>query len=309
MTLASWLRGFLGPHNPEPANREPDPYTPDWEYCTVQKALTTAAASLSGHGIDSAMRDARLLMAFVLEIEPSRITLVAQDGLRLEDYESFLKLVNDRCDHVPVSHILGFREFYGRRFKVSPHVLDPRPETETLIEIALSEPFEDVLDLGTGSGCILITLLAERPQAIAIGSDLSARALEVAEENAHLLGVNQRVGFLESHWFRGVGGRFDLIVSNPPYIALDEMPELAPDVRKYEPRLALTDEGDGLGAYRAIAAGLSDHLKPGGRVLLEIGPTQGAAVSGMLTAAGLENVDVLPDLDGRDRVVAACLPR
>ena len=188
---------------------------------------------------------------------------------------------------------------------VTPDVLDPRPETETLVAAALEQPFARLLDLGTGSGCILISLLADRPSAQGVGTDLSDAALEVARRNAGQLGVAERVRFLRSDWFGGVQGRFDLIVSNPPYIAEDEMAALAPEVRDWEPRAALTPGGDGLAAYRAIAQGAGARLMAGGRLILEIGPTQGAAVTALLRAAGFDCVEIRPDLDGRDRVVIA----
>lgn len=214
-------------------------------------------------------------------------------------------LAEDRKFGTPLSRIVGQRLFYGREFVLSPAVLDPRPETECLVEAALAEPFAQVLDLGTGSGCIAVTLLAERPSATGVATDLSDQALEIAQANARSSGVLDRLWLTQSDWWSGIAGQFDLIVSNPPYIALDEMDGLMPEVRDHDPRLALTDEGDGLGAYRDIARGLGAHLAPGGRVVLEIGPTQAAAVSELLNTAGLVEIRVLPDLDGRDRVVCA----
>ncbi|MEJ2018669.1 MAG: peptide chain release factor N(5)-glutamine methyltransferase [Maritimibacter sp.] len=269
---------------------------------TVQAALALGRARLEEAGIDNAMGDARRLMAAALGIETGRLTLHARDALSAEAEAVFFQDIADRAARKPVSHILGGREFYGRWFKVTGDVLDPRPETETLIEQALSEEFSEVLDLGTGTGCILLTLLAERLEATGIGADKSSAALAVAERNASDLGLADRAALVESDWFGAVGGQFDLIVSNPPYIALDEMPALAPEL-SYEPRMALTDEGDGLTAYRIIAAGAGAHLRPGGRLLVEIGAGQGAAVAELFRAAGFADVVVLPDLDGRDRVV------
>ncbi|MEJ2001254.1 MAG: peptide chain release factor N(5)-glutamine methyltransferase [Maritimibacter sp.] len=269
---------------------------------TVQAALALGRARLEEAGIDNAMGDARRLMAAALGIETGRLTLHARDALSAEAEAVFFQDIADRAARKPVSHIIGGREFYGRWFKVTGDVLDPRPETETLIEQALSEEFSEVLDLGTGTGCILLTLLAERLEATGIGADKSSAALAVAERNASDLGLADRAALVESDWFGAVGGQFDLIVSNPPYIALDEMPALAPEL-SYEPRMALTDEGDGLTAYRIIAAGAGAHLRPGGRLLVEIGAGQGAAVAELFRAAGFADVVVLPDLDGRDRVV------
>jgi release factor glutamine methyltransferase len=213
-----------------------------------------------------------------------------------------------RLARQPVAQITGRRLFWGLSFRVTPDTLDPRPETETLVAEALERPFLKVLDLGTGTGCILLSCLKGMPMARGVGVDASPAALAVAEANARDLGLAERARFLQSDWFSAVSGVFDLIVSNPPYIAEAEMASLAPEVRDWEPHLALTPGGDGLDSYRVIARGAGARLMPGGRILLEIGPTQGRAVADMLTAAGLEGVRVLPDMDGRDRVVLGLKP-
>lgn len=272
---------------------------------TAAQAMAAAAARLRAAGVDDPARDARVLLAHAARIEASRVTLIAPEELKPEVAERYEQLIALRAVRVPVSHLIGEREFYGRRFKVSRDVLDPRPETETLIEVALSRPFERVLDLGLGSGCILVTLMAEVPKASGMGVDLSEAACLQASANAVLHRVEDRIDIRQSDWFENVEGQFDLITSNPPYIALNEMEDLAPEVRRHEPDMALTDGGDGLGAYRTIAAGVCDYLLPGGRICLEIGPTQGAAVAALLRDQGLNEVQVLPDLDGRDRVVLA----
>ncbi|WP_170523426.1 peptide chain release factor N(5)-glutamine methyltransferase [Ruegeria arenilitoris] len=275
---------------------------------TAAQAMVAATARLRAAGVDDPARDARVLLAHAARIEASRVTLIAPEELSPEIAERYEQLVSLRAIRVPVSHLLGEREFYGRRFRVSRDVLDPRPETEALIEAALSQPFDRVLELGVGSGCILITLLAERTSATGLGVDLSEAACLQASANAVAHGVQDRAEIQRSDWFGNIGGHFDLIVSNPPYIALDEMDGLSPEVREHEPRLALTDEADGLDAYRRIAAGAPDHLVPGGRLLVEIGPTQAQAVSALFDAAGLADIRVVPDLDGRDRVVGARMP-
>ena len=274
---------------------------------TVQQALVLAARRLTEAGLDGAARDARLLMAHVLQIDASRITLVAPEALDTGAQTTFDTCITRRCAREPVSHILGRRSFYGHDFTVTPDVLDPRPETEVLIAEALKKPFSSVLDLGVGSGAIVLSLLAEQPLAKGLGSDLSAKALGVAQSNADQLGLSSRVLFIQSDWFENITGLFDLIVSNPPYIALDEMPDLSPEL-SFEPRMALTDEADGLQAYRIITAGALAHLRPRGRILLEIGPTQGAAVADMLLAQGFKAVRIVPDLDGRDRIACAVAP-
>lgn len=271
---------------------------------SVQAALRAGAARLGAAGISEGAREARLLMAAALGLDPSRMTLHLHDDLGPEGAARFEALVARRAAREPMSHILGQRQFYGRAFKVTGAVLDPRPETECLVAAALEEGFERVLDLGTGSGCILLSLLAEREGAQGLGADVSAVALDVARENAARLGLASRAAFQEADWFKGITGQYDLIVSNPPYIGIAEMPELAPELA-HEPRAALTDEGDGLSAYRAIAAGVLAHLVPGGRILVEIGRTQGADVARIFAEAGLQAVELRQDLDGRDRVVMA----
>nr|WP_216365015.1 MULTISPECIES: peptide chain release factor N(5)-glutamine methyltransferase [unclassified Roseobacter] len=254
-------------------------------------------------GIEGAEKDARWLMAAALGVTPDRVILHLRDPLSEEAEFFYENALGRRLACEPVSHILGGRWFYGRWFHVTADVLDPRPETEILIEQALRHPFKEVLDLGTGTGCILLSLLAERPGATGIGTDISPQALAIAEWNAAELNIGDRLALIESDWFSAVGGRFDLIVSNPPYIAAVEMAALAPDVRDYEPHGALTDGADGLFAYRAIAAAAPGHLTSGGRVLVEIGPSQGRAVSDLFAEAGLSEITVTPDFDGRDRVV------
>lgn len=274
---------------------------------TGAEALRAAVARLAAAGVPEAAGDARRLLAHAMGVAPGRLTLVLPDGLSAEAKAAFDALVARRAARVPVGQLVGRRSFWGREFRVTADVLDPRPETEVLVAEALARPFGRVVDLGTGTGCILITLLAERPGAEGVGADLSAAALAVAEANARDLGVAAR--FVQSDWWAGVEGVFDLIVSNPPYIAAAEMAGLAPEVREHEPAMALTDGGDGLGAYRAILTGAGAHLAPGGRVLLEIGPAQGAAVLALAAAAGLPGGRVLPDWDGRDRVVVLDSPQ
>ncbi|SDI01789.1 peptide chain release factor N(5)-glutamine methyltransferase [Lutimaribacter saemankumensis] len=269
---------------------------------TIGALLRDAARKLDEAGIAGGQRDARMLMAHVLGISQSRLLLVETDEADPRHIEDFERLIARRLAREPVSHLTGLRAFFGRDFKVTRDVLDPRPETETLVEAALQVPFLRVLDLGTGSGAILLSLLAERPAATGLGTDLSEAALSVARENARSLALAERVEFRQSDWVSQVDGRFDLIVSNPPYIAFGEMGALAPELT-HEPRMALTDEGDGLTAYRAICIGAPAHLQPGGWLMVEIGWQQGKPVSDLFADAGFSKVAVLPDLDGRDRVV------
>jgi release factor glutamine methyltransferase len=272
---------------------------------TGAEALRAALPRLQNAGIERAGRDLRLLLAFAIGIPPDRLTLVLDDPLSDAAAVRFEAAVQARVSRQPVSQIVGGRQFWGRWFRVTPDVLDPRPETETLIAAALDGTFSRVLDLGTGSGVILITLLAERRLATGTGVDLSEKALSVAAANAASLAVADRAIFLQSDWLRAVSGTFDLVVSNPPYIAEAEMPGLAPEVLQWEPRLALTPGGDGLAAYRSILRDIRLVLTPPGRVLLETGAGQGDAVAALCRAAGLRAVTVLQDIDGRDRVVSA----
>jgi len=274
---------------------------------TVTGALRALKAEMDYDGADVSMRDLRLLLAHAMGVEPVRLTLLAQDPVAPGVFDAARRLCIRRSIGTPVSHLRGYRDFFGRRFAVDGRVLDPRPETETLIALALQQPFASVLDLGTGSGCILITLLAERPDATGIGVDLSPEALQVAERNAETLGVLPRAAFIAGTWLDTVGGQYDLIVSNPPYIAADEMRDLSLEVQR-EPRMALTDEGDGLSADRIIARDAPAHLAPGGRLLVEIGATQSRAVTEIFSAAGLEQVAMHPDISGKPRVIAAHAP-
>lgn len=273
---------------------------------TVADALRTGIRELAAAGVPDPARDARLLLAHALEVPADRLTLLLPDPLPMPAAARFDAALWHRMMRRPVSQITGRRLFWGRSFRVTRDTLDPRPETEALVAAALEEPFASVLDLGTGTGAILLSLMAERPGTVGTGTDISPAALAVAAENAAALGLSPRL--IRSDWFAQVDGRFDLIVSNPPYIAAAEMAALAPEVRDWEPRGALTDEGDGLGAYRAIAAGADAHLAPGGRLAVEIGATQAGAVAALLSGAGLRVDGVRRDMDGRDRVVIARAP-
>jgi release factor glutamine methyltransferase len=268
-----------------------------------QGALRAAMARLRAAGVADPAGDARRLLAFAMGVDPGRLTVVLGDPLTAEAAERFAAAVAARAARQPVAQITGARDFHGIRLRVTRDTLDPRPETERLVEAALERRFDRVLDLGTGTGAILLALLAARGDATGLGVDLSQAALVVAQGNAAALGIGARARFVRSDWYSAVEGRFDLIVSNPPYIAAAEMAGLSPEVRDWEPHLALTPGGDGLDAYRAIAAGARAHLAAAGVVMVEIGPTQGAAVADLFRAAGLQGIRILQDLDGRDRVV------
>ncbi|MEO0484522.1 MAG: peptide chain release factor N(5)-glutamine methyltransferase [Pseudomonadota bacterium] len=270
---------------------------------TLAEALSQARAALSH--IEGGARDAKWLTAHALGVPRDRLML--EDTTRelpADTVARLTTLVVKRAKYVPVSHLIGEREFYGRAFYVTSDVLDPRPETEIAVATALEAPFSTVLDIGVGSGAILLTLLAERPEATGTGTDVSIGALAMAEKNARRLGVTRRAHITRATWFEGVEGRFDLIISNPPYIPDDDHKRLGREIR-HEPRVALTDGGDGLSAYRAIFAGAAAHLNPGGRVIVEFGAGQGADVYAIAAAAGWTDLRLIPDLDRRDRVLLA----
>lgn len=222
---------------------------------------------------------------------------------------AFEQAIAARLARKPVSQIIGRRAFWKHEFLVTSDVLDPRPDTETLVEHALAAPFTRVLDLGTGSGCILLSLLADRPGATGLGTDLSLAALQIAKQNAAALGLSDRAAFRQADWLAGVEGKFDLIVSNPPYIATTAYEGLPPELRLHEPKSALTPGGDGLDAYRSILAQAPAHLRSGGRLMVEIGHDQGSRVTAFFKAAGLEQLRVITDLNGKDRVVSGRVSR
>lgn len=260
-----------------------------------------AEARLAAAGIEDTKHEARAIVAAVMP-RNTRFYMPLTQPVDAEWLQALNGILAARVARQPLSQITGLRAFWKHEFRVTRDTLDPRPDTETLVEAALKQPWQSVLDLGTGTGAILISLLADRPGATGLGTDMSEAALDVARENASLIGVGAR--FIRADWFDGVQGRFDLIVSNPPYIARSEMDGLQPEVRDWEPHLALTDGGDGLSAYRAIAAGAVAHLNPGGQVFVEIGWQQAADVSAIFSEHGART-EVIRDLGARDRVIRA----
>jgi release factor glutamine methyltransferase len=275
----------------------------------LRQVLMQGARALREAAIDGPERDARLLLAHVVGMHASRMSLEPDLPISADQLAQFHKLLARRAANEPVSRILGTRQFWGRDFAISPDVLDPRGDTETLIAAALQGPTPNrLIDLGTGSGIIAITLLAEWPAAQGVASDISAACLAMTHLNAETHEVGTRITCVESDWFAQITGQFDLILSNPPYISEQEMTELAPDVARYDPHLALTPGVDGLGPYGILAKGARDHLLPKGRLLTEIGWKQGDAVAEIFAQAGLIDISILQDLDGRDRVISAYQP-
>jgi len=271
----------------------------------ARDALRDGVARLAAAGVPDPARDARLMLAQAAGIAPDRLTLHLNDPLGQGAQVAFAGMLDARAIRQPAAQILGKRLFWGRYFAVTPDVLDPRPETEALVAAGLEGGFDEVLDLGTGSGCILLSLLADRPDARGLGVDISDAALAVARANAQALGVADRAEFAQGDWAAGIKRRFDLVVSNPPYIPLADMSDLSPEVRDWEPALALTPGEDGLLAYRRLARAALTVLRPHGALMVEVGAGQAPEVAAILTQAGARSVDFRADMDGRARVVVA----
>lgn len=269
----------------------------------AQALLRWAVEQLSAAGCETPALDARLLLQSAAGLTREDLILDPGREVAAAAAATYRRHVLRRTAREPVSRILGEREFYGRRFRVTPAVLDPRADTETLVDAALQVMPRDarLLDLGTGSGAIIATLLAERGDASGLATDLSAAALQVARVNAEALGVAARIAFAQGHWFDPVEGRFDLVLSNPPYIPAGEIAGLSPDVRDFDPHTALAGGADGLDPYRAIAAGVLAHLEPQGHVLVEIGAGQADDVETIFLAAGMTLRQRYADLGGHVR--------
>lgn len=282
---------------------------------TLDDTHAAAAKALRDGGVETPALDARILLRSATGLSLEALIAKGREPVSPEQARHFSGLVSRRLSGEPVSRIRGTREVYGRTFRVDRHTLDPRPDTETLVEAALAAAAQvggrdrplRLLDLGTGSGCVLLTLLAELPEAVGTGIDISAGALMCAQANARALGVGKRARFVAADWFEGLSGRFDLIVSNPPYISATELAALPREVAEHDPLAALDGGRDGLDAYRRIAAGAAAFLSAAGQLLVEIGQTQGSAVAGLFRASGLivgEDA-VVKDLAGRPRCVRA----
>jgi release factor glutamine methyltransferase len=282
---------------------------------TYDALLRDAAVALTAAGIDNARFEARLLLAHAGGVTVEWLIAHGGEVAPPAAVEALRAHTARRVRREPMAYVVGEREFWGLPFKVSPAVLVPRPDSETLIEAALAlmpgrtEPWR-ILDLGVGSGCLLLTLLREFPNARGVGMDASAAALTMAATNAEALGVGARASLVggdwrQPGWAERLGGPFDLLVANPPYIETAAIDGLMPDVARFEPRLALDGGGDGLSAYRAIAEGATGLVVPGGRVLIEAGEGQAPEISTLLASAGFSVGNSWKDLGGIDRVVAA----
>ena len=272
---------------------------------TVQELLTASQAKLRECGISDHVRDARLLLADCLELRTQNLNLLDDSCISEIKISKFWRMINERCKRKPVSKILGYRSFWGRDFEINENVLDPRGDTETLIELILDCNFENMLELGTGSGAIAITVLAERPEVTCVATDISRYALKTARTNSKRHGVESRLKLLYSNWFDKISGSFDMIVSNPPYISSKEYAQLSAEVVKYDPKISLTLGGDGLEAYREILSQALEKLSKNGHIFLEIGYTQANAVGHLFKEAGFQQIKVHKDLGSRDRVISA----
>lgn len=286
---------------------------PDSGECLAD-AVNRVSGTLAAAGVEAARDEARRLVAAVLGIDTLRLVVDATRPLELDECAAVDAALARRAAREPLSRILSERDFYGRTFEVTPDTLDPRADTETLItaalELAVEEGWRDrpirILDVGTGTGCLLLTLLAELPLATGLATDISPAALAVARRNAARLGLPGRAAFREAHFLQGIPGTFDLVVSNPPYIPAGDIAGLEPEVRRHDPRLALDGGPDGLAAYRDIAAGLGRAL-PDGWVIFEVGAGQAADVAAVITSAPRLGNCVTrswEDLGGHTRVVA-----
>lgn len=269
---------------------------------TVKQLLADARVRLSE--TETPSLDARLLLQHAAGLSHAELVADPDHLISADIVAQYWALIARRVAYEPVSRILGTREFYGRSFQVTPDVLDPRADTETIVEVCLKHETKRILDLGTGSGILAITLLAERPQATAVAVDVSAAALAVARGNAEALGVAHRLHFIEGSWFSRVEGQFDLIASNPPYIPEAEVPHLDVEVRDHDPHLALAGGDDGLACYREIARGAGAHLSRGGVVVLEIGAGQAEEVTAIFEAQRFRLTGQARDLGGHVRCLA-----
>jgi release factor glutamine methyltransferase len=279
----------------------------------IATLLARATTELAAVGIDGAGREARLLLQHVSSIPISTQIAFGERLLDAAIVAAFDSALARRCRREPLSHILGYREFWSLPFQVTSDTLDPRPDSETLIEAVLGELRQQdpasirqplsLIDFGTGSGCLLLALLSELPQAHGLGIDLNPGAVTVATANAAHLGLSQRAVMKKGNWDSGVAEMFDIVISNPPYIPSEEIGGLQPEVAFFEPRLALDGGADGLVAYRNLADAVSRVMKPDGFAAFEIGAGQGADVVAIMRMKGLRHIASAQDLQAHERVL------
>ena len=276
---------------------------------SLGEAIAAAARRLSAAGIGNATREALHIAAAAVGRPAASVFAHPEWPINDAELERLQRLTARRVDREPLAYVLGIKEFWSLPFAVTPATLTPRPETETLVEAALAlSPAgrgpARLLDLGTGSGCLLLAVLGERPAAHGVGVDRSEAAVRVARANAATIGLADRAAFVVGDWLSPIGGRFDLVVANPPYVADAEIDRLEPEVARHEPRLALAGGADGLDAYRRILPEISRVLTRSGVAILEVGAGQVSAVADLARAARLQLVETRCDLAGIVRSVA-----
>jgi release factor glutamine methyltransferase len=274
---------------------------------TLEAARRRLAALLRAEAIESPELDARLLLGKAVGLDLTGLTKQGLRALTPAEATALAALADRRVAHEPVARILGEREFWGLRLQLSAATLVPRPDTETVVEAALDAmsvlPPERIADLGTGSGALVLALASEWREARCFATDLDPDALATATANAERLGLAERIRFLQGHFADPLEGHFDLIVSNPPYIPSGDIPDLAPEVRDHDPRLALDGGSDGLEAYRDLIPAAARKLTDQGVMVLEVGIGQAVPVAGLMRAAGLRTAPPRADLGGVSRAV------
>lgn len=275
---------------------------------TRAELLRGGRARLAAAGVDNPALDARLLLLEALHIDEMELIRAPEHGVGDVERRAHADMIARRIAGEPVARLLGAKEFFGLRFALSDATLVPRRETELLVEEALRLfPHRDaplrLLDLGTGSGCLLLSILHARPNAFGFGLDRAPQAAATARENARALGLVRRAAFLAGDWAAAIGARFDLVVANPPYVRAGDIAFLAPEVARHDPRLALDGGEDGLDAYRALFSDLPRLMAPGGAALFEIGHDQAEAARALAEAAGFAPGPALADLVGHDRLL------
>ncbi|MDX2142295.1 MAG: peptide chain release factor N(5)-glutamine methyltransferase [Rhodospirillaceae bacterium] len=277
---------------------------------SVRQAVAETSAALQRANVDNPRLDARILLAHVLGADTNATFLRGDTILSVPQEAALAHVVKRRAAREPVSRIVGRREFWGLPFALSPHTLDPRPDTEVLVSAVLehrglvASDKPRILDLGTGSGCILLALLKEWPQAVGVGLDVSFPALVTARKNAANLALAERSAFVCANWTAALAGPFDVLVSNPPYLSQDDLSHLQPEVR-FDPHAALDGGSDGLDVYRAVIPGLTELCAPESLIAFEVGQGQASSVAAMLESAGFRVVEIRSDLASIPRCVVA----
>ncbi|WP_051279938.1 peptide chain release factor N(5)-glutamine methyltransferase [Hellea balneolensis] len=285
------------------------PHSGPYSGLTVNSLKRFLTTQFQEAGVETPDLDARLLVMAATGLTHTELIISGRDFPPAATFDIIADYANRRLAGEPIDHILGYREFYGRRFKVTKDVLSPRPETELLIEAALEnlrgKTGAKILDLGTGSGAIAISILTEENDAQGLAIDMSGAALDIAKENAAQHNVADRLKVLQGSWFEAVTEHFDIILSNPPYITDAAMKHLAPEVTGFDPDIALRGGADGLAAYKEIISNAPQYLKPNGIILLEIGYDQGPSVTDLLERRNFSDITTSQDLSGHDRMIKA----